>query len=332
MQDVFALFSNEDVLSHHPLKVHFVGEKGVDTGGVCRDMLAEFWQAAYPIYFEGSNLLVPSVNAHTNMKALHTIGTVLSHGYIFCGMLPTRIAFPTLYASLTGVRVKLPKNIMFNSLIDYLTTVEQGIVRECLNIKADFYPEELQSQLISILDRFGARKTPKPDTLTQLLIDSAEYEFLHKPLAAISAINAGIPKQEVEFWSKYAAEDLHKIFLSLTASPSKVMQLIEEPLVLNPREKKVFEYLLQFIGNASTEEVSHFLRFVTGSTVCPTQKIQIVFNRVSGFTRCPVGRTCGFTLEISTEYSNYMEFSEEMKTVLTNKNSWIMDIINVGDS
>ena len=94
------------------------------------------------------------------------------------------------------------------------------------------------------------------------------------------------------------------------ASPSQVLNLIEEPVLLNPREKKVFEYLQQFIGNSSTEDVGRFLRFVTGSSVCPTRKIQI---RISGYARGPIAHTCAFTLEISTEYSNYVQFSTEMK-------------------
>ncbi|XP_065903937.1 uncharacterized protein [Dysidea avara] len=322
LQDVFALFGIEEVLHHYPLKIHFVGEKAVDTGGVCHDMLAEFWQAAYVEYFEGSNLLVPSVNAQTDMTALHLIGTILSHGYIFCGVLPTRLAFPTLYASLVGVSVKLPRSILFGSFIDYLTTVEQNTVKRCLGIKSSAFSIDLQTQLIAILDRFGSRKVPKPNTLRQLLISAAEYEFLQKPLAAISCVNAGIPKQEVQFWSKYSADDLYTIFQCLTASPSKVLNLIEEPVLLNPREKKVFEYLQQFIGNTSTEDVGNFLQFVTGSSVCPTRKIQITFNSLSGYARRPVAHTCGFTLEISTDYSNYLQFSEEMKAVLTNKNSW----------
>ena len=200
-----------------------------------------------------------------------------------------------------------------------------------IGIKSSAFSIDLQTQLIAILDRFGSRKVPKPDTLRQLLIGTAEYEFLHKPLAAISCVNAGIPKQEVQFWSKYSADDLYTIFQCLTASPSKVLNLIEQPILLNPREKKVFEYLQQFIGNASTEDVGHFLRFVTGSSVCPTRKIQITFNSLSGYARRPIAHTCGFTLEISTEYSNYLQFSEEMKAVLTNKNSWIMDAITVAN-
>ena len=103
MEDVIALFSNEAVLLHYPLKIQLIGERAIDTGGVCRDMLNEFWQTVYLQHFEGSNLLVPSVTANTDMGVMRALGRVLSHGYIFCGVLPTRIAYPTLHACFIGV-------------------------------------------------------------------------------------------------------------------------------------------------------------------------------------------------------------------------------------
>ena len=327
MEDVIALFSNEAVLLHYPLKIQLIGERAIDTGGVCRDMLNEFWEAVYLQHFEGSNLLVPSVTANTDMGVMRALGRVLSHGYIFCGVLPTRIAYPTLHACFIGVDVKVPASILLGSFIDYLTALEQNIVRTGLGVKENTFSIDLQTQLITILDRFGSRKAPNPQNLRQLLTEAAEYEFLHKPLAAISSIYAGIPPQELQFWKNYSVNQLYSIFQSLSASPSKVLQLIEEPMMLHAGEKKVFQFLLQFVGNMSDEDIGRFLRFVTGSSVCPTKKLQITFNRLSGFSRRPIAHTCAFTLELSTDYGNYMQFTAEMKAVLNNDSSWFMDAI-----
>ena len=51
------------------------------------------------------------------------------------------------------------------------------------------------------------------------------------------------------------------------------------------------------------------------------------FNRVSGLARRPIAHTCAFTLEISTDYTNYMQFSTEMKAVLSDESSWFMDAL-----
>ena len=162
---MIALFSNEAVLFHYALKVRFIGERAINTGGVCRDMLNEFWEAVYVQHFEGSNLLVPSVTANTDMGVMRALGGILSHGYIFCGVLPTRIVYPTLYACFIGVDVKVPASILLGSFIDYLTAVEQNIVKTGLGVKANTFSIDLQTQLIAILDQFGSRKAPNPQTL-----------------------------------------------------------------------------------------------------------------------------------------------------------------------
>lgn len=83
LEDVFALFENSHVLKDYPLKIRFVNEIAIDTGGVCRDMLDEFWQAAFAKFFDGSTLLVPAVHAQSDMSAFCILGTILSHGYLF---------------------------------------------------------------------------------------------------------------------------------------------------------------------------------------------------------------------------------------------------------
>ena len=75
-----------------------------------------------------------------------------------------------------------------------------------------------------------------------------------------------------------------------------------------------------------TSDISFGLSQESGS-VCPTKKIQITFNRVSGFARRPIAHMCAFTLEISTDYTNYMRFSSEMNAVLSDESSWFMDAI-----
>ena len=93
------------------------------------------------------------------------------------------------------------------------------------------------------------------------------------------------------------------------------------------QEKKVFQFLLQFVGNMSDEDIGRFLRFVTGSSVCLTNKLQITFNCLSGFSSRPIAHTCVFTLELSTNYGNYMQFTAEMKAVRNHDSSWFMDAI-----
>jgi len=64
----------------------------------------------------------------------------------------------------------------------------------------------------------------------------------------------------------------------LTESPSKILQLLEDPPSQTISEEQVFHCLQKFIGNLSGAEVVLFLCFVSGSYVCPTRKFKVAFN------------------------------------------------------
>ena len=151
MEDVIALFSNKAILFHYPFKIRFIGERAINTVRMCRDVLMNLG-AVYVQRFEGSNLLVSSVTANTDVR---TLGGKLSHSYIFHGVLPTPIVYSTWHACFMGVDVKVPASILLGSFIDYFTAVEQNIVKTGLGIKANIFSVDLQTQLIVILDQFG---------------------------------------------------------------------------------------------------------------------------------------------------------------------------------
>ena len=96
---------------------------------------------------------------------------------------------------------------------------------------------------MNLLDRFGFRQIPKPENLKRLLVEAARFEFLNKPLAALSSFNAGIPDNEQPFWNAFSVEQLHSLYMTFTASPSKVLQLLEDPPSQTPSEERVFQYL-----------------------------------------------------------------------------------------
>ena len=49
---------------------------------------------------------MPTLHPHVDMSVLPQMGTVLSHGYLVCGFLPTRVVFPALAYILLGTEVE----------------------------------------------------------------------------------------------------------------------------------------------------------------------------------------------------------------------------------
>ena len=134
--DVMALFRDEDVLPYFPLRIHFVNERAVDCGGVCRDMLSGFWEEALGQHFDGSSLLTPVIHAQTNMSDFIVLGTILSHGYLLEGYLPVRVSYLSLAKMLLGP-VAVPENMLASSFADSLSTVESQLIKSCLTLSSN---------------------------------------------------------------------------------------------------------------------------------------------------------------------------------------------------
>ena len=111
----------------------------------------------------------------------------------------------------------------------------------------------------------------------------------------------------------------------MNASPTSVLKVIEEPDLMNCAEERVYRYLVTFIGNSKPNQLSLFLRFVTGSSVLIAKPIHITFNNLTGLSRRPISHTCDCTLELPISYATYPEFEMDFFQVLYHEMTWIMD-------
>ena len=147
-------------------------------------------------------------------------------------------------------------------------------------------------------------------------------------MAAISSIHSGISEEEKLFWRNFSVNELHSLYLSLSATAEKVLNIIEEPVESNCNQARVFNYLLQYIGNMRNDEVRRFLRFTTGSSVVIAERINVIFNAQSGLSRHPIAHTCGCTLELPSTYASYLDFEQEFNSILKNdEHTWGMHVI-----
>ena len=127
------------------------------------------------------------------------------------------------------------------------------------------------------------------------------------------------------FWEQFTVKDFHSLYVALSASPEKVLELLDEPDIVDPNQEWVFGYLQQYIGNVKLDEVRLFLRFTTGSSVCMSKHIEVRFNNLSGLARCPISHTCSCVLELPSSYETFKDFAHEFQAVLSEESSWKMD-------
>ena len=329
-EDVIELYRNGSIINECPIYITYKGEAAVDGGGVQRDMFSGFWQIAYKKLFEGSSLLTPMLHPQTDLTTFPILGSILSHGYLVAGILPVRIALPTLLCILLGPTTLVPQDILTDALLDFVTNDERRTIQNAITFRSeDAFPDYILEELITILANFGCRLPPKPSTLVTIIQQVARHEFITKPAAGIGLINSGIPKNHREFWNKLSTKKVQKLYENLNLSSKKVLNLFCFPEFCNPQER-VGGYLRTMVGNLNMEDLRHLMRFITGSSVCSESKISIQFNGLTGLARRPIAHTCDCTLELPTAYCNYDDFYEEFCSILaqtSNDFAWRIDVL-----
>lgn len=325
--DVIKLYNDMPDLVHQlPIRVEFKGEDGIDFGGVGRDFFPAFWEQAYKRMFDGAALLAPVSHADIAMNEFSVLGKVMSHGYLCCGFIPTRIAYPVLASVLLGPPVNITPEIFVQSFSDFLSVIDRTLISNALELNE--FSQDVKSSIINILSRFGCRDVPTPGNLKRILSSLAQHQFRSQPFAAISIMNTAIPEKHMRFWHGIDASDFYDVYTSLTASPSKVLEKIMEPLFNNPNEQRIFMYLQQYIGEMKLDDVKRFVRFITGSSVLTNEDISISFNALTGASRRPIAHTCSNSLELPYTYNTFLEFVEEFSTLLNNEEyCWVMNSV-----
>ena len=328
-EDVLDMHREGGVVGEYPLSVKYKGENAVDDGGVQRDVFSAFWVEAYIHLFEGAKTLIPMVQPGIDISTFSIIGRIISHGYLASGFLPIRIALPSLISMILGPSITIPSSIIIESFIEYVSEVERVTLKSALASSVPF-SSSMAEDLVNILSRFGCRQRPTHLNLSKVIEDVARYEFCVKPAAALALIHTGIPQNHKLFWEKKSASDVHALFYRMSVTPSKVLSFLEFSFATNENESRVSSYLTTMIGNMTVSELSLFLRFVTGASVCIVPKIRVEFNGLSGFGRRPIAHTCDSVLELPTSYINYDDFYGEFKVILDTTNdsfSWRMDAV-----
>jgi len=326
-KDVICLYQDDEIVKECPIFIEFKGENALDYGGVQRDMFSGFWEEAYTKFFEGSTLLTPMVHPQVNISLFPVLGKVISHSYLVSGMLPVRIALPTLMCILKGPLTVVSDRDLTEAFLDYVTVDERHIIKTALDCKEKFSPD-LQDDLLTTLGGFGCREMPTPKNLQDIVRQVAKYLFVTKPAAGIAMINSGIPTAHLEFWSNKSLQDLREIYRCLSVSRKKVLGLLTVPYFSKPQEEMVFGFLQAMIGIMSQKELRLFMRFVTGSSVCATSKIMVCFNSLDGVARRPIAHTCDSMLELPHTYINCDDLYNDFQSIFDATNeefTWVMD-------
>ena len=100
-------------------------------------MFSAFWEKAYSTLFEGASLLTPMNHPQMDMSVFPIIGRILSHGYLVAGVLPIRIALPTLTCMLLGPTAVITRDVLLDTFLDFISATERAIFKKALLLEAE---------------------------------------------------------------------------------------------------------------------------------------------------------------------------------------------------
>ncbi len=177
----------------------------------------------------------------------------------------------------------------------------------------------LKTRLLNVISRFGCVEMPTISNIRQLLITIARHLLVGKCLGQLYKMATGVSRLYADFWKSFS---VGKLFESLNATPSRVLNAIEEPFDMNAAQAKSFSFLTTYIATASPDDLR---RFVTGSSVMIDSPITVTFDTLSGFSRRLIAHTCDATIDLPATYATYPEFQQEMVKLLSSDLAWTMD-------
>ena len=86
---------------------------------------------------EGATVLTPMIHPQMDMSVFPIIGRILSHGYLVAGILPTRIALPTLMCMLLGAATTVATSTLLDTFLDFISASERQTFKMALSFNKE---------------------------------------------------------------------------------------------------------------------------------------------------------------------------------------------------
>ena len=140
-----------------------------------------------------------------------------------------------------------------------------------------------------------------------------------------SSIAQGMMEVHPYLWDQIHMDCIARIYEYGVPTSATVWRMVKSPPNMNAQQDTILDYLRRYIFSLDREELSKFLRFVTGSSTIVTSRITLSFCSSDGLQRIARAYTCTGGLVVSTKYNTYFEFKQEFNSILQNSDIWFMD-------
>lgn len=321
---MFEFYKNEDLLSQQ-LHVEFLGEPGIDAGGLSKELFTIFWKTILenPDYFKGKDIALPHVPLHLIRKKKNmftTIGRILSHTILITKDIPSKLAGLT-YVLIADKDINIYiQDILVNEFLLFLTVPERIIIQKALSNYVKLSSREVD-RLTSLFTCYGYNDIPKQLEITEQITAIAEKALLHDTKELFEKLKEGVSDVIKNFFKELSLADIYALWKKTQPTKQKVMNcLVTESLYQTNEEEKTFFFLQNYVGSLGDSDLEKFLLFVTGSVNMP-DKITVGFHEHKGLARRPIAHTCANRIDVGINYSSQQEFNSEFDIILKDDSS-----------
>ncbi|KAJ8048025.1 hypothetical protein HOLleu_00181 [Holothuria leucospilota] len=281
------------------LILRFIDERGVDSGGVSRDVYSAFWIELFEGSAQGCNQRVPCIRNDMGWKDWEAVGRVLAKGFVDHGFFPVHLCKAFVMACLDGPD-SVSEDILVTSFMDYISDDDRDCLKKALSNMEEMDDEEYD-ELLDVLSRYRCRTVPSKGTVLKVVATVAHKELIQKPKYIIDACSQSF--HFIRAKGITSATDLHSLYDKLTPTAKKFIKLVKASPTAQS-QTDALEYFKQYIRCVEQTTLEKLVRFCTGSTVLCFDKLEIQFTKCDGFSRQPVALTCGPTLQLEWTHTN----------------------------
>ncbi len=296
--------------------INHKGETELGAGvGVCRDVIAMFWDTFYDALTEGAKVRIPTIRHGYEAKEWDAIGLSLLKGFTQCKYFPIALSQVYVKVVLEGEE-SITNEELLDGLLKFVANDESDAIKDCLSGKLECDSDEITD----VLSAYDVRQVPNRENVTEVFTKLAHKEIVQKPSYITERWSAILRPLHANL-----ADKIKCVYEELEPTTKKIVNMLKcEPA--NDDERLVFGYLKKFIKGLENNQLKRFLTFTTGCDFMVCDYISVNFIKVDGLARRPIAHTCGACLELPVSYQSFPELREEFSSILA-LSTWEMDIV-----
>ena len=263
---------------------------------------------------------MPFVRHDYQREEWAAIGRILVKGYQSCGYLPLLMS-QAFFAYLLFGESAVTGPMLIQSFQNYVSADEKTFIIKSIAGEIEYEGDD-DTDLLEMLSNYDCRRKVNSENIVAVIEEIAHKELIQKP-QYIPDCWKSIISPLIPIFTNVTT--LTKKYESLLPPISKILSCLEANPGNDP-ERENLKFLKKFIkGLDTSQRLSNFVRFVSGSELMLFAAIQIEFRDLSGLGCRPVAHTCNTVLQLPSTYQSFPELREELSSILSLDN-WEMDV------